>query len=1436
MQPARAPGSTTSTSKIVAEANLTPSPARLTRIREWLARTRLKERLTNARDAGSRRVTHGVYVLRASPRVMNDGRSHPDEAAAPSTSRYLTRVHDAESLEDLKPWRTRGIELFTGDDYLHSAGGALRGWDHLPLPECAPPTAPARDAADRDAIPEPPPLPASPRLYAAVIRSILAAWTDDASAAANQARLAVAEALREAFGASAETRDEALALDASTRAPESPTEPAPGAFTGAVVEDAGAVRVGDIATRVVEEDEDEEEETERSGGTFACCFGGGAKRRRDPSSSTTTNDVSVPRATAHDHAPESTSTHVAPVTTPEKTSKNSRRVFADANAAARSSSSSAPPPRAGDDFGELGRACEMVASAVWDAWWRSGGDASTGPLDAAFRAGLRPLGPETEDSANGATPPRGWRDAFAFFAAHHGASPTTVALAEAAAIARRWDVDVPSSVVSEVHVRLATAVSEIASGRASDEEAAHARVSAIILPIAEISLRSLLASPRETDAETAATKVRALTPVLALSMPLDTPAPMFANFLNRAASRAAMDRIARDLSTPLPGEARAVAEVEAAAARFVASGRDDDTDFASNLNASKAAFSRTGVVGETDGELAARTSLDVGRDSKFFTLARVVKAAETAVECFSTDLAVFRALPQGMAAARVAFHASAAALARAAFDATATAGSVWAPPFCATIEALDVALRTLHARMLENGLGSSTGALTAVALDDLIRPSLEEMLAAVRSRLALALRTAAAREKSSKLPPSPVAPARGAMHSASLVELFAALRDTFVAVMPATVCGRRRLRAHAEEVEKILGAALRWYAGEHERECLAEVRDARARLWENCGVVTRPTKSDGADEISAKGAPSATLTRGFHTRLSNIHACVASLRALREDCPEIWRASDEDDAAVDDTDSDSDADGEMEQPKERNGTFRENVEGAEKAENARFADLLRSLRCSRASVVAAASELLMDAIAQDLTTAVMSPSFIARRDSLARALERVDKELALMDAALASGTFRLAAASIHRAACAALERLVLHRAHDDVKPFTATPVYGTNGGSLSGTMTALTETQHSRIVEVAAALRDFLAADGTGVPAPVLEDGEQRLRRLLNLWFTPTVEVVREYWRQMDFVETGGGGAAVANADSPLSVVRPSSGGGVGQLDLIQLLAQRSGVSSEGEASIVVEAQLPTTTSVNAQAVLGLPPGEVIVATFVCRNDKTTLGGRLIITPSKVGFSPCGVGPNHPHDVHSAISVSIDQVVRAYKGEAEYGSSPALSLLLVDGRLLRFECFVGGARARDLALEGLRAAASSNHPQAPFLVNAVALASSTPEGIVLPPGETSRQTFSCTLDAYFVERNGSLFVTSAALLWLPSTDETIADPAGENGVRVSFENVDAESIEVTRRGWKDHMVSVGMKSKAGKTKPPLRLIRLMESSAQSLHDEIRAAMEAFQGK
>ena len=631
---------------------------------------------------------------------------------------------------------------------------------------------------------------------------------------------------------------------------------------------------------MVEEDEDEEEETERSAEhsrvVSAAARGSGDETREvddDERRLRPANHSARPRAEsgvcarrARDDAGEDVE---------ELASRLCRRERDGARPA-----SSAPPPARGGRFrgarsrvrdGGVGRVGRLVALG------RRRVDGSPGRR---VSRGLRPLGPETEDSANGARRREGWRDAFTFFAAHHGASPTTVALAEAAAIARRWNVDVPSSVVSEVHVRCATAVSEIASGRASDEEAAHARVSAIILPIAEISLRSLLASPRGTDAETAATKVRALTPVLALSMPLDTPAPDVCKFLkSRRVARGAVDRIARDLSTPLPGEARAVAEVEAAAARFVASGRDDDTDFVSNLNASKAAFSRTRRDGRRVG--GANLPRRRARFQVFHPRARRQGGGDRRgvfppiSPCFAR---YHREWPP-----RAWRFTPPPPRRRAAFDATGNRGIRVGASFLRDNRGARRRASNLHARMLENGLGSSTGALTAVALDDLIRPSLEEMLAAVRSASGARASHGGGAEKSSKLPPSPVAPARGAMHSASLVELFAALRDTFVAVMPATVCGRRRLRAHAEEVEKILGGRrIRWYGGTRTRVPGRGSRRARARLWENCGVVTRPAKSDGADEISAKGAPSAAApARVSHAAEQHSRVRDVSSRASR---------------------------------------------------------------------------------------------------------------------------------------------------------------------------------------------------------------------------------------------------------------------------------------------------------------------------------------------------------------------------------------------------------------------------------------------------------------------------------------------------------------------------------------------------------------------------
>ena len=147
----------------------------------------------------------------------------------------------------------------------------------------------------------------------------------------------------------------------------------------------------------------------------------------------------------------------------------------------------------------------------------------------------------------------------------------------------------------------------------------------------------------------------------------------------------------------------------------------------------------------------------------------------------------------------------------------------------------------------------------------------------------------------------------------------------------------------------------------------------------------------------------------------------------------------------------------------------------------------------------------------------------------------------------------------------------------------------------------------------------------------------------------------------------------------------------------------------------------------------------------------------------------------------------------------------------MEGRALQFECFVEG-HERETSLGISRAAtAAANHPQAPFLVNDVALSPSTPSDIVLPPGESSRKMFACVLSTFhqMMEPPGTLFVTSAALLWLPSGDDTQPDSDIDVGLRIAFE-CRTEAIDVAQRSWDDHVVTVGLKPMAGKRAATVR--------------------------
>jgi hypothetical protein len=154
-----------------------------------------------------------------------------------------------------------------------------------------------------------------------------------------------------------------------------------------------------------------------------------------------------------------------------------------------------------------------------------------------------------------------------------------------------------------------------------------------------------------------------------------------------------MARIARDLATPLPGEAKVAAD----AYRLDLARRDTDSDDdvgstvyatadgGAASDANKAEFSQAGTALRSDGIDAAAEAEDAvagaatptmalavasggHSGAEILTLSRVTAAVETAVACFPVDLTALRALPPGVSAAPIAFHCTAKVLMRVAAE------------------------------------------------------------------------------------------------------------------------------------------------------------------------------------------------------------------------------------------------------------------------------------------------------------------------------------------------------------------------------------------------------------------------------------------------------------------------------------------------------------------------------------------------------------------------------------------------------------------------------------------------------------------------------------------------------------------------------------------------------------------------------------------------
>ena len=331
--------------------------------------------------------------------------------------------------------------------------------------------------------------------------------------------------------------------------------------------------------------------------------------------------------------------------------------------------------------------------------------------------------------------------------------------------------------------------------------------------------------------------------------------------------------------------------------------------------------------------------LCTGRDSKCLTLARLVHAIETVIECFPTDLAVSRALPSRVSSAPVAFHAVATTLSSVVTRAIKAAGGLWAP--CGeVVEALDAGLRRFHAMMRAHGFGSSTGLLTPVALDDLARPSLEALLVTIRARLSDLLRAdGRLANEHPNFRRHPLRRSR-AMHSASLVDLFATLRDAYLAAVPNIVHDPRRFRRHASKLRISWDRRSVGMRASMNARVYLRFESTLPFMWEN-RVESRSTSKRTGDDDGGGIVDDCAHSWVPHSSGATYTGCVASLRAFRDECPLLWRTS----PSNSDSEESSDSDQNDEDSGDENTGFKESKEG-DVSQRIRASQNFRALRCS----------------------------------------------------------------------------------------------------------------------------------------------------------------------------------------------------------------------------------------------------------------------------------------------------------------------------------------------------------------------------------------------------------------------------------------------------------------------------------------------------------
>ena len=474
-------------------------------------------------------------------------------------------------------------------------------------------------------------------------------------------------------------------------------------------------------------------------------------------------------------------------------------------------------------------------------------------------------------------------------------------------------------------------------------------------------------------------------------------------------------------------------------------------------------------------------------------------ASVTAMICKLTkrlplDAAILSQFPFEVEALSEAALASSAFIAKIITEVFQAIASMRSPPeYDSGMMALDDALCAHRKALKRYDLVLAMQPISSRFIDRLLQPALDETLGTVHHALFAWVKQEIDGERTNL---EPVDVERGAMHSVSCVNLFCVLYNIDRAAQDHILHGERAA-FNATSLSRMCYEVLKTYVNIYERACLEAIQNARLHLMqESKGQMTKTANVSDVKSL---------MIGDFYTRLSNIHQCVLAIEPFMDEMPLLWCSSK---SEFDET-LKRQASSEYGVDEDQVILFEDDevhvFDEKRMLDTDFFANrIVQRLRTARANVIASLTELIEERIAPFVRVAILDKEEKIRSAAVRIVFTMIDSELKLMNERLAPGAFRLALSSMHKGVCDAIEQLILHRPIEE--------------GALEASerwrgLPTLTETQHSLVVELMADVREFFHCDGAGEPESILKDGEGRLRRLLNLWFTPTIEIIREFWR-----------------------------------------------------------------------------------------------------------------------------------------------------------------------------------------------------------------------------------------------------------------------------------------------------------------------------------